>query len=163
MVLKAISPEAVPRALELAQRYRLLNEPGQADSICRDILAVEPDNQDAIRTLVLALTDQFGHRRGTHLSAVEEAVERLTGEYDQHYYRGVAYERWARAKLQEGGHARAATDWVKRAMECYERAEAIRPPGNDDSLLRWNACQRLLERLPQLDLAAEETEAILGD
>jgi len=163
MPFKAISSEAVPRALELAQRYRLLNEPGQAESICRDVLAVVPDNQEAIRTLILALTDQFGHRRGTHLSAVEEWIGRLIEEYDRHYYRGVAYERWARAKLQQGDHVRAAADWVKRAMECYESAEAIRPVGNDDSLLRWNACERLVASLPTAETRGEDTEALLGD
>ena len=29
-------------------------------------------------------------------------------------------------------------------MQAYERAEAIRPAGNDDAILRWNACARLM-------------------
>jgi hypothetical protein len=42
------------------------------------------------------------------------------------------------------------------AMESYERAEAMRPPGNDDALLRWNTCVRLLARHPQLKPAIED-------
>jgi hypothetical protein len=29
-------------------------------------------------------------------------------------------------------------------MTWYEKAEAARPAGNDDAILRWNACLRLL-------------------
>ena len=58
--LKPISHEAVPAALEKANRYRLLNEPGAAESIYLDILSVEPENQDAIKNLVLAMSDRFG-------------------------------------------------------------------------------------------------------
>jgi len=39
--LKRLTKEAVPRALEKAERYRLLNEPTEAESICQDILRVE--------------------------------------------------------------------------------------------------------------------------
>src|ERR1700722_16262182 len=56
---KPISPDAVPLALEKAERYRLLNEPAQAESICLDVLAVDPDNQRALVMLLLALSDQF--------------------------------------------------------------------------------------------------------
>src|SRR5262245_54777237 len=62
--LKALSSEAVPRALAKAERYRLLNEPGEAESICLDALVADPDNQEAIAILLLALTDQFvGNQR----------------------------------------------------------------------------------------------------
>ena len=42
-----ISPDAVPAALEKAEHYRLLNEPEEAESICVDVLEVEPDDQQA--------------------------------------------------------------------------------------------------------------------
>jgi hypothetical protein len=29
-------------------------------------------------------------------------------------------------------------------MSWYEKAEKLRPSGNDDALLRWNTCARLL-------------------
>ena len=38
----------MPAALEKALRYRLLNEPVEAESICRDVLEVDPDNQAAL-------------------------------------------------------------------------------------------------------------------
>ena len=57
--LKQLHKDAIPAALEKAERYRLLNEPGEAESICLDILAVDPDNQRAIITLLLAFTDRF--------------------------------------------------------------------------------------------------------
>ena len=61
--LKTLSKSAVPAALAQAERYRLLNEPAEAESICLDVLRVEPDNQDALVTLVLSLTDQFPETR----------------------------------------------------------------------------------------------------
>lgn len=99
--LKKISRDAVPRALELAERYRLLNEPEQSASICNDILEVEPDNEEALRTLFLATTEQFGKRRGTSVEDAEKISERMKGEYERAYYSGIICERWARTKLQE--------------------------------------------------------------
>ena len=52
---KPISRDAIPAALAKAERYRLLNEPGEAESICLDILQIEPANQEAIVTLLLHL------------------------------------------------------------------------------------------------------------
>ena len=52
--LKSLHKDAIPAALEKAERYRLLNEPGEAESICLDILHVDPENQQAIVTLLLA-------------------------------------------------------------------------------------------------------------
>jgi len=39
--LKPLSKNAIPAALAKAERYRLLNEPMQAASICEDVLRVE--------------------------------------------------------------------------------------------------------------------------
>ena len=61
--LKTLSPEGVPAALEKALRYRMLNEPEQAESICEDVLRLEPDNQEALVMLILALTDRFDDPR----------------------------------------------------------------------------------------------------
>ena len=49
-------------------------------------------------------------------------------------------------------------------MECFEKAEKIRPQGNDDAVLRWNRCLRLLQSLPELtgereDVGLEETDS----
>jgi len=57
--LKLLHKEGIPAALDKAERYRLLNEPAEAESICLDVLAIEPDHQQALITLLLALTDQF--------------------------------------------------------------------------------------------------------
>jgi hypothetical protein len=55
-----------------------------------------------------------------------------------------------------------AHDWLQEAMRLYERAETMRPSGNDDAILRWNACARVLMRNPHLQAAADErTEPLL--
>jgi hypothetical protein len=155
--LKTLSPEAVDRALARAERYRLLNEPGEAQSICLDALAIQPDNQAALTTLLLALTDQFADDS----SCVADAwatVARLVDEYEHSYYTGLVHERRAKALLRHGrpGSAPRAYEWLRSAMTSYERAEAIRPSGNDDALLRWNACARLIMRDHHLVPNAEE-------
>src|SRR6185295_8277807 len=99
--LKAISPEAVGRALAKAERYRLLNEPGEAESICRDALQVDPDNQEALTTLLLALTEQFADDASTVVDACA-TVGRLRDEYDRAYYTGIVAERRAKARLRQG-------------------------------------------------------------
>jgi hypothetical protein len=147
--LKTLSPDAVPRALEKAIRYRLLNEPGEAASICLDVLAADAGNQEANATLILALTDQFEGEEGTAaLTEAWECLERIKDEYSQQYYGGIIWERRARARLRRGSLDAGfrAYEWVREAMTCYERAEAVRPAGNDDALLRWNACARLIMR-----------------
>jgi len=145
--LKAVSPEAVARALAKADRYRLLNEPGEAESICRDALRVEPDNQDVLITLVLALTDQFDDDTSTVVEA-SATVGRLRDEYQRAYYTGIVAERRAKARLRHGtpGGGSQAYEWLRDAMNWYEKADAIRPAANDDARLRWNACARLIMR-----------------
>ena len=146
--LKKISPDGIPHALEKAERYRLLNDPAQAESICLDILAVEHDNQDALRTVILALTDQFGaHSSGGAARDARTYIARLSDEYERAYYTGILYERETRAYLERKNVVRsAAYDGFRHAMEWYERAEALRPPGNVDAVLRWNSCVRAIER-----------------
>src|SRR5580704_16393816 len=123
MELKKISKDAIPHALGLGERYRLLNEPDQAASICRDILDVDAGNQDAARMLLLALTDQFGRKRGVSLNECERIAHDLHSEYDRAYYAGVSYERWARALL--GGHTpqHVIGEWLRKALDCYHAAE----------------------------------------
>ncbi len=146
--LKAISPDGIPHALEKAERYRLLNDPAQAESICRDVLAVDGDNQTALRALILCLTDQFGaNGAGGAAREAREYIAQLDDEYDRAYYTGIVYERETRAYLERKNVVRsAAYDGFRHAMDWYERAEAIRPPGNVDPMLRWNSCVRVIER-----------------
>ena len=157
--LKQLSPEAIPKALEKADRYRLLNEPAEAESICLDVLAVDPENQRALVILILALTDQFGESRaGLGERRCEDYLSHLRDEYERTYYTGVVCERRGK-KAVTGRMARtAAYEWFCDAMEWYEKAEKIRPPGNDDALLRWNTCARILKR--NQDLQPEEEARI---
>lgn len=145
---KPISREAIPAALAKGERYRLLNQPAQAESICLDVLQVDPNNQEALVMLLLSLTEQFGEP-GQRITLKEGQVllPRLEGAYERHYYDGILSERWGRALLAGKVPAYVALDWIRGAMELFEKAEALRAPGNDDAILRWNACARLLQRL----------------
>jgi hypothetical protein len=162
--LKRLTPEAVAAALERARRYRLLNEPGEAASICHDVLAVDAGNQDALTTLLLALTDQFQRRPGAAFRAAEEALGKLTGDYDRAYYGGILLERRAKAVLARGGPAAPHNAYrgLIQAMEHFERAIELREPGNDEAVLRWNACARLLNGNPLLrpEPAAQAVELL---
>ena len=162
MSLKPISAEAIPRALELAERYRLLNEPEQAASICHDVLGADPGNHAATRILLLATTDQFGRKPGATIEDAESVVATMGDPYERAYYGGVACERWARAKLDVGTMRPWVGEWLRKAMGRYEQAESLRAPGNDDALLRWNACSRLIDRMPEL-AAEPETAPLHGD
>jgi hypothetical protein len=146
--LKRISPEAIPSALDKAERYRLLNEPEEAESICLDILAIDPDNQTALVMLLLALTDQFRSGRAECFTEAQAVLPRLQGEYPPLYYAGIIWERRATARLERGGagSAQVVTPWIRKAMDYYEKAEAIRPAGHDDAILRWNTCARMCLR-----------------
>jgi hypothetical protein len=143
--LKQISKRAIPRALAKAERYRLLNEPHEAESICRDVMRAEPGNQAAAVALVLALTDQFGSRHGADMGKATEALTQLTDEYERIYYGGIIYERWAKAQFEAHVPTHLALDWIEEAMTMYERAEALRSDDNDDAVLRWNSCLRFIE------------------
>lgn len=144
--LKKMHADSVPTALKKAEHYRLLNEPRQAESICRDILEVDPNHRAAIITLVLALTDQFGSDTARLTREATRLLERIPDEYDLAYYSGLVCERRATAHLESLSPVSrgSAYDWYTRAMEFYEQAEARRQPGNDDALLRWNTCARIM-------------------
>jgi tetratricopeptide (TPR) repeat protein len=145
--LRPISVASLPKALERVERYRLLNEPEQAESICLDILEVDPDNQDALVMLILALTDQFGTSdSASSAQRASEYINRLTDEYHRAYYSGIIRERRARAHLRRGMARGFAFEAFREAMEWFEKAAAVRPEGNDDALLRWNACVRTISR-----------------
>jgi hypothetical protein len=148
--LKPISSEAIPRALAKAERYRLLEEPQEAESICLDILATQPDHQEALAMLLLSITDQFGRGSKKGTGDAREVLARLRGEYERHYYGGLICERWVKAQLRDGAHPSLSSGWFLEALDAYEKARALSPPGNEDAVLRWNACVRFLERHPEL-------------
>ncbi|MCO6511033.1 MAG: hypothetical protein J5I65_09585 [Aridibacter famidurans] len=145
--LKPLSKEAVPAALERAKHYRLLNEPAAAESICRDILRTDPENQEAIITLVLAMSDRVASVYAVGDPKFRECLERIRDEYLRAYYTGIVYERKAKAVLKKGpeGSQSNAYELFRQALEWFEKAEKIRPEGNDDAILRWNGCVRVME------------------
>jgi hypothetical protein len=164
--LKTLSKSAVPAALAQAQRYRLLNEPAEAESICLDVLNIDPENQDALVTLILSYTDQFPDGAAARpAAAAEKAVARLTDNYRRFYYSGIIRERRGKAVLKHDrpGSGRTAQEWLADAMRCYEKAEAIRPEENDEALLRWNTCARILMELPAESPDVEAYNAIQSE
>jgi tetratricopeptide (TPR) repeat protein len=144
--LKRLSEDAIPAALEKALRYRLLNEPHEAESICQDVLNVDPKNQEALVVLLLALTDTFGEGHAAGARQAQEVLTRLEDPYERAYYAGIICERQAKARLLQGhpGASHDAYEFLNEAMEWFEKAEALRPPNNDDALLRWNTCARMI-------------------
>ncbi len=151
--LKPLSHQAVSAALDKADHYRLLNEPVQAESICLDVLEVEPDNQRALVTMVLSLSDQLDTSLNRTFREAKELVPRLADDYARAYYWGIVCERRARAHLSGGsmGAGTMAYDWFRQAMESYDRAIEHAPEGNEDAVLRWNACARVINRNPDVE------------
>lgn len=145
---KPISKDSIPVALEKAERYRLLNEPWLAESICFDILEADPQNMKAVIILLLAITDQFHTSSMAEVNKSKQLLSRLTDEYEKQYYSGIICERQAKSALNrnipDGGFK--AYELLRDAMDHYEKAETLRQPGNDDAILRWNTCVRLIIR-----------------
>ena len=145
--LKPLPPSAVESALEKARHYRLLNEPAEAESICRDILEIEPQHPGALVTLVLALSDQL-EETPSAFEIARRLIPQLAAEYDRAYYEGILYERRAKALL--GGHGPGsgplAFQCLQEALARFERARALAPPENPDAILRWNTCVRLIAK-----------------
>src|SRR5262245_24904034 len=161
---RPISAEAIPEALAKAERYRFLNEPTQSESICHDILRIDPQHQQALIVLILSLTDQFSDRQDGQQA--ERLLRRLGGEYERNYYAGIIAERLGRAQMhhQSPGCGFEAYECFREAMAHFDRAIGLRPPGNDDAVLRWNACARTLNSHPELRRRPEESyEPILGE
>lgn len=150
--LKPMSFSAVPAALAKADHYRLLNDPRQAESICLDILTVDPENQKALVVLVLALSDQLERRKDAGVKQAREHLARVRDVYQRTYFDGLVCERRAYTVLatQQPGAAHAAYGWFRQAMDRYAEAEGMRPPDNDDAILRWNSVVRMLRRHPEL-------------
>jgi len=163
--LKSISRDSVTSALAKAERYRYLNEPNEAESICHDILEVEPNNQQALISLVLALTDQISDDPRAFANALATSG-RLAEVYDRAYYAGIAWERRAKALYYSRGQTSRhyAYEWMMEALRLFEQAEHHGAPGNDDAVLRWNTCVRFLSRHKELAPSAEElSEPIMSE
>jgi hypothetical protein len=158
---KPISIDSVPAALDKAHRYRLLNEPSAAESICLDVLAVDPLNQQAVETLLLAITDQFDQEHVAGVRRARELIPKFDDEYRRQYYAGIVAERAGISQMRRNTprSGEPAFASFREAMEHYEKAEALRPAGNDEAILRWNTCARILSRNPSLAPAPVEEYA----
>lgn len=152
--LKTISKSGIAEAITKAELYRYLNEPEEAESICRDILAVDPTHALGLRTLGLSMTDQFTGGAEDRYAEVESIFQRLQDPYERHYYTGLLCERRVKAQLRSGRAPHTLLPLLERALQCFGDAERIQPPGNDDAILRWNRCVRLLQSQPEFE--AEE-------
>ena len=163
--LKTISHEAIPRAVQKAERYRLLNQSWATESICLDILEVEPGHQQVLVMLLLSLTDQFGAQPRELASRARAVLDRLTDPYQKLYYAGIIEERLGHAQLAQGAmHAEAmAHESLHSAMMAFEQAEQLRQSGNDDAILRWNTCARVLAGNSHLAPTSDNYEPSLED
>ena len=162
--IKPISKEGIPAALDKAHRYRMLNQPAQAESICLDVLAADPSNQHALVTLLLALTDQFPRSLQPAFDRAAALVPKLDSDYERAYFEGLLCERRAKAHFRSGSPMAGgmAHAWIERAMQLFEKAEALRPAGDDDAVLRWNSCARLLKAHPEIKpIPVDEREPML--
>ena len=143
--LKRISSAGIPEAIAKAGLYRSLNEPEEAESICSDILAIEAQHQLALRLLGLALTDQFTGGASDRYREAEQSFRQLNDPYERLYYAGILYERRAKAQLNAGLPPHTLRPLFEQALRSFAEAERVRPAGNDDAILRWNRCVRLLQ------------------
>lgn len=150
--LKRLGSESIPEALEKAHHYRLLNEPLEAESICLDILDVDPENQEALIILILALTDHFSKRLQPAYRDARALLDRLPDDYSKLYYEGLIFERRAKASFHAGqpasGHV--SYGWFQRALKCFDAASKMSPAENADADLRWNTVIRILDRYPEI-------------
>jgi tetratricopeptide (TPR) repeat protein len=159
--LKTISKDGIAEAISKVEVYRYLNEPEEAESICHDILAADPENQLALRLLALTITDQFAGQSSDRYAEAEKIFQSLADPYERLYYFGILHERRAKAQMRAGRPAQMLIGSFQEAMRCFEEAEKIRPPHNDDAVLRWNRCVRLLGKLEHVE--GESLESFLED
>ena len=163
--IKALSQEAIPEALQMAKRYRLLNEPDESESICLDILAADPDHQEALIILLLSYTDKFrDNRLMPAFDQAKETVKKLGDADCKSYYLGVIFERRAKYHLKRGGPGSGAVthSWLVKAMDEYEDALTNCDPGNQKAVLRLNSCVRLLKNNPEIKAdSSDQREPLL--
>jgi len=150
------------QVLAMAQRCRDVSEPEEAESICLDVLDVEPDNQQALVLLLLARTDLLDRGLPGDVERAREPLGRLRSEFDREYYGGIVCERQARHLLRARGRHSSfvAWDWFQYAMDHFEAAARLEP-GRVEPALRFNACVRLIERnrhcMPRPDENGEQS------
>jgi tetratricopeptide (TPR) repeat protein len=163
--LKPLAAKNLKAAVTLAKHYRDLNQPDEAESICRDVLAVAPTDEDALRTLGLALTDQFPASWMTLFDDACAAFAKLSSEYERVYYTAIAWERFAKAQLTSGREHNAIHAY-EEALERFAQAEELAPQGEPSPVLHYNHCVRALTTHPELVRASgapQRPHSELGD
>lgn len=157
---KTINAAAIPRAIEKAERYRSLNEPFEAESICKDVLTVDPDNQKALIVLILSLTDQFNN--GISVQGAQNLLPRLLDPYTKAYYEGIILEREGKAAISREfpDSKHDAYEWLMEAIEAYDKADQLSLEENCDAKLRWNGCLRTIDRYKLTPRPKEEPQKL---
>jgi len=141
--MRKLEEKNLSAAVSLAMHYRDLNQPEEAESICRDVLDVAPDNEAALRTLGLALTDRFLEDYLTLFDEACATFARLGSPYERVYYAGIAWERYGKAQLR-AGRAHNALHAYEEAIERFEEAERLGPRDEPAAILHYNHCVRAL-------------------
>ncbi len=149
LTMKPLGGKNIDAALDKADQYRALNEPDEAESICRDVLTEEPANQRGLRTLGLALTDMFDTAWTRYFDEAMKVFEKLTSPYEVAYYTGVGWERCAKAELAHG-QANNAAHSFEMALSLFEKAAELGPKDSPDPVLRWNRCVRAIALHPEV-------------
>ncbi|APR81031.1 Hypothetical protein A7982_06378 [Minicystis rosea] len=147
--LKRLPEGTLDGAMAKAEHYRDLNQPDEAESICRDVLDIDPLHQMALRTLGLALTDRLHHERHRVFDEALVVFKKLHSEYERAYYTGITWERVAKVQLEQG-EPRNALHSFEKALDLFERAETLGAGKTADPILRWNRCVRALKTHPDL-------------
>ena len=163
--LKPLSKDGIDAALTKAEHYRLLNQPQLAESICLDVMEIDKDNQKAAIVLLLALTDQFGKSASTSVKRAREISNNLKDPYSKAYYTGIILERQGMVALNSGipGSDFDAYEWYLSAMEQYEKADALQQGTNNDPVLRWNTCARIIMQYNLRERPSEDSVPSLED
>ena len=156
MELKTLGADQVSSALAAAEQCRAGGEAETAESICTDILEVDPGNARAIELLLWSRVDLLGEGRYGGVERAQEALALVQSDFERHYLEGVICEQQARFLIGKRGRhsSRVAYDWFRHAMDAFEEAARI-APDRPEASLRWNACLRSIERdrhcAPDLD------------
>jgi len=144
--LKQLHADEIPDALERAEHYRERDEAAQAESICHDVLLADPHNQRAHILLLQSLCERFGKGYSVDFIQALEILPEIEDAYDRAFYAGFICDHKAHALLSdpENGCRYDAYEYLAQAMECYEKAEKLRPNGCSEVRQRWNACARII-------------------
>ena len=140
--VKRISTAGIAEAIAKAELYRSLSEPEEAESICRDILTIEPQHQLALR--LLGLPDRSVHRSWVRsYREAEEIFQQLNDRMNGTTTLGSRTSD-ARKRSSKPGNCLLTVQALRTGSYLSQRLRNS-PAENDDAILRWNRCVRLLQ------------------